>query len=362
MPRSRVRDRNAQLACSTGRHTGMCAAQTLEGATLPVGLSDLTEPPERVFVRGVLPRGPRVGIVGTRHPSQEAADYARELARHLAERGVAIVSGGAEGIDAAAHEGALDVGGVTVVVAPSSWDAPFPKQHAELFERIVAGGGAHLSAFESGVVARRHQFFLRNSMLVALSHVLVVAEAPLRSGARNAARWARELGRPCFVVPSAPWNPRGLGGIQELQFGARALAAPGDILRCLSERQLHAVGQSLSFCPRRVGSQPPSELEAAKAPASRPNNPPTSQETPGKKQRTKKKRISKGQGGGGSGVALSALERRILAALEAAGQFPDDIAAATELGIAEVNHGILLLLLKGAVAQGFDGKVTSTRR
>lgn len=326
---------------------------------MPVGLSDLAKPPERVFVRGVLPRGPRVGIVGTRYPSEEAADYARELARHLAERGVAIVSGGAEGIDAAAHEGALDVRGVTVVVAPSSWDAPFPKQHAELFERIVAGGGAHLSAFETGVAARRHQFFFRNSMLVALSHVLIVVEAPLRSGARNAARWARELGRPCFVVPSAPWNAKGLGGIRELQFGARALASPADVLRSLAERQLHAIGPGLRVI------QPPSELGAASAPEARPNNPqtsPNSKKQTSEKSENKKKRRSKGKGGGGSAAALSALEQRILTALETSAQFPDDIAASTELGIAEVNHGILLLLLKGAVAQGFDGKVTSARR
>ena len=215
--------------------------RALEGAALPPGLRDLPEPPTRLFVHGAVPRGPCVGVVGTRTPSPEAVDYARQLACRLAERGVAIVSGGADGIDAAAHMGALDAGGVTLVVAPSSFEHPYPEHHAELFAQIVASGGGYLSPFAEGVAPRRPQFFFRNSLLVAISHALVVVEAPLRSGARNAALWARRLQRPWFVVPAVPWNPLGLGCIAELKLGGRPLSGPDEILRLLEERQLHPI-------------------------------------------------------------------------------------------------------------------------
>ena len=129
----------ALIGFITGQRTGRALWQARD--------VDLPQPPEKLFIHGQLPPGPCVAIVGTRHPTPEARDYAVELAARLAERGVAIVSGGAEGIDAAAHEGALKVGGTTLVVGPSSFDRPFPEEHGALFERIVASGGAYLSAY-----------------------------------------------------------------------------------------------------------------------------------------------------------------------------------------------------------------------
>ena len=93
----------------------------LTGAEYPPRLRDLPDPP-RVWVTGELPRAQSVAIVGTRRPSAEGRTFARSLSASLASEGVIILSGGAEGIDAAAHEGALDARGVTVVVAPSAFD------------------------------------------------------------------------------------------------------------------------------------------------------------------------------------------------------------------------------------------------
>jgi len=218
------------------------ADRCLTGSALPGRLRDLEAPPERLFLRGELPRGPKVAIVGTRHPTDAYACFAYELARDLAEAGVAVLSGGAEGIDTEAHRGALAARGVTVVVAPAGFERPFPEQNAELFRQIVAEGGAYLSLLEPNCAATRGIFFARNACLVALAHLVVMVESPIRSGARNAAAHARRLGRPLFVVPAPPWHGNGRGCLAELQLGAQVLLSVKDLLRALRDQNLHAVG------------------------------------------------------------------------------------------------------------------------
>jgi DNA processing protein len=213
----------------------------LTGCALPLRLADLKAPPERLFLRGELPRGPAVAIVGTRRPSDAYASFAHELACQLSEAGVAVLSGGAKGIDTEAHRGALAAGGVTVVVAPAGFHRPYPQQNAELFRQVVAQGGAYLSLPEPNCPAPRGIFFARNACLVALAHLVVVVESPLRSGARNAAKWARRLGRPLFVVPAAPWHAKGRGCLAELQRGAQLLVSVKDLLKALRDQNLHAV-------------------------------------------------------------------------------------------------------------------------
>ena len=145
------------------------------------------------------------------------------------------------GIDTAAHEGALDVGGVTVVVTVPGISKPYPEQNGPLFRRVVASGGAYLSLFPEYAVAERARFFARNACLVALAHAVVVAQTRYVGGARNAAKWARRLGRPLFVVPHSPWVKEGNGAIQELRLGGRPLDSAKDMLRFLHDSALHAV-------------------------------------------------------------------------------------------------------------------------
>jgi DNA processing protein len=213
----------------------------LRGAGLPPRLLDLPSPPATLFVRGELPRGASVSIVGTRYPSPAGRRYARTLARELAQEGVAVLSGGALGIDAAAHRGALDAGGITVVVAPSGWERPSPKEHRLLFRRAVQTGGAHVSLVPATAPAIPANYFARNAVLAALAHVVVVVEAPFRSGARNTARTARELGRPLFVCAAPPWHDAGHGCTLEVRLGARPLLSTKDILRQLVEQRAHPV-------------------------------------------------------------------------------------------------------------------------
>jgi hypothetical protein len=116
-------------------------------ADYPEGLRSLAPPPA-LRVRGEVPRGPAIAIVGTRTPSEPARDWARAAAEALSRRGLVVWSGGAVGVDAAAHEGALDAGAPTVVVLGSGLDAPFPPQNRELFDRIPARGGGLVAIFD----------------------------------------------------------------------------------------------------------------------------------------------------------------------------------------------------------------------
>lgn len=225
----------------------MTTAVRLSGAALPTRLLDLEEPPSELFVHGELPRGPAVAIVGTRQPTENARRFAYELGWRLARAGVAVLSGGAVGIDLAAHEGAFDATGRTVIVAPAGFHNPYPKEHADFFERVVERGGCYVSLVSDDESADRAGFFPRNRCLVALSHVTVLVEAPFRSGARNAAAAARQLGRPLFVVPAVPWNPRGRGCIEELKVGAKVLGSVRDILDELGRQLLHPIPER----PRR---------------------------------------------------------------------------------------------------------------
>jgi len=244
---------------------GPGAPRELTGEWLPPRLRDLPSPPERLFLHGELPRGPAVAVVGTRDPSAEAVSFTRAFAAELAAEGVAILSGGAKGIDTAAHEGALDVGGVTVVVTPAGFSHPYPKENADLYKRVVSTGGAYLSLFPDDVVAGRPHFFARNSCLVALAHAVVVTQSPFISGAANAAKWARRLGRPLFVVPHSPWVTQGKGAIQELRRGGRPLDRSQEVLKLLRSSGLHPLPAPPSqgeLWPAAAPADPDPVLEA----------------------------------------------------------------------------------------------------
>jgi DNA processing protein len=199
--------------------------------TYPPELAALGDPV--IYLRGRLPTAQGVAIVGTRQPSEEAVGFTRALAGALARQGLAIWSGGAVGIDAAAHEAALDAGGVTVLVAGGGLDRPYPPQHRGLFEQVVARGGALLARVPDGTPPMAPWFLARNEVLAALTVATIVVQAGLKSGARSTAAAARRLGRPLLVVPQAPWDDRGRGCALELSRGAVAVTRAEDVLEAL---------------------------------------------------------------------------------------------------------------------------------
>lgn len=139
-------------------------------------------------------------IVGTRAATAYGEHVAADLAAGLAERNVAVVSGGAYGIDGAAHRAALGLDGVTVAVLACGIDVPYPAGHSALLHRI-AGTGLVISEYPPGVRPARHRFLTRNRLVAALSGATVVVEAGLRSGAANTAAWAEAMGRVVCAVP-----------------------------------------------------------------------------------------------------------------------------------------------------------------
>lgn len=225
----------------------------LERREWPRRLFELAEPPAALYLSGALPGPPYVAVVGTRRPTSEGGAFAQELAGELARAGVGVLSGGAVGIDAAVHRGVLDAGCCTLVVAPAGWHKPFPPEHADLFREVVSRGGGYLSCCPPDQVATRPRFFLRNACLVAMAHAVVVVEAGYRSGARNAAKHARVLGRKLFAVPSAPWVPTGRGCIAELKAGAAPLESAKDVLAYLASQNLHVLGPQLGLPLAELG-------------------------------------------------------------------------------------------------------------
>jgi DNA processing protein len=202
----------------------------------PPALADLGtsgRPPPTLWIRGTLPVQPAVAIVGTRQASDAALAFARTLAAELAAQGIAVWSGGAAGVDAAAHEGALDAGGVTVLVAGGGLDRPYPPQHRGLFERVVAAGGALVARVPDGTPPMAPLFLLRNEVLAALTLATVVVEAGLESGARSTVAAARRLGRHVCVVPHPPWDERGAGCALELVKGAVPVVSSAEVLATL---------------------------------------------------------------------------------------------------------------------------------
>ncbi len=173
----------------------------------------------------------RVAVVGSREALPGSLVFARALAGDLARAGVVVVSGGAIGVDRAAHEGALDAGGATWLVAPHGKDHVSPKQNEDLFARVAASpGSAVVYPFRDDVGCDKLTPRARNGVLVALADEIVVVQAKLKSGSRNAASWARSLGRPVWVLP----GPEGVwfaGSAAELARGARPLQASPELFR-----------------------------------------------------------------------------------------------------------------------------------
>lgn len=179
-------------------------------------------------VRGVLRAGPAVAVVGARAASGKGMERAHTIGKHLAATGVQVVSGGALGIDGAAHRGALAGGGTTTVVLGSGIDVLYPSRHAGLFHQIVEGGGALVSMFPSGLAPRPSTFVQRNPLISALADVVVVVEADVRSGSLSTARAAVEQGRLVAAWPGSRGTDRLLGN------GAALVETPADVTAALA--------------------------------------------------------------------------------------------------------------------------------
>lgn len=195
----------------------------------PERLRGVPDAPATLHVRGVWPdRRPVLALVGARAASGHGIALARELASDLARAGALVISGGAVGIDAAAHRGALEVGAPTVAVLATGLDAPYPAHHRPLFDAIVAGGGALVTPFQPGVPLRRWHFPRRNQVMAGLADAVLVVEAAVTSGSLYTAQAARRYGRLLAACPGTA------GANALLCQGAALVRSAGDLLAALA--------------------------------------------------------------------------------------------------------------------------------
>ncbi len=204
---------------------------TQRDAEYPSLLKQIASPPLVLYVRGKLdPRDSHsVGIVGSRRTTLYGRETAQKLAIQLAHCGMTVTSGGARGIDTAAHEGALKIQGRTVAVVGCGLDVIYPPENKELFEKIAATG-AVISEFPFGTEPDKQTFPMRNRIISGMSLGVVVVEASLTSGALITVNFASEQGRQIFAVPGRIDSPLSKGPHRLIQEGAKLVEDAEDIL------------------------------------------------------------------------------------------------------------------------------------
>jgi len=197
----------------------------------PPLLAEVSDAPIGLFVRGdpALLSLPQLAIVGSRNPTAGGRDNATSFAAHLARCGLAVTSGLAIGIDAAAHQGALAAEGITVAVCGTGLDIDYPFANSAL-AATIAKRGALVSEFPLGMPALQANFPRRNRIISGLTLGTLVVEAAVRSGSLITARLAAEQGREVFAIPGSIHNPLARGCHQLIRQGAKLVETADDIL------------------------------------------------------------------------------------------------------------------------------------
>ena len=269
----------------------------------PASLGDLAAPPEQLHLLGrpellAAPHG-LVAIVGTRNSTTYGERVADGLGYAFAAAGVPVVSGMARGIDAAAHRGALRAGGRTIAVLGTGVDVPYPAGHRALHEAI-ASAGLVIAEQSPGSPAHPGSFPRRNRIIAALARLVIVVEAPHKSGAMNTVEQATSLGRAVAAVPGPIDSPQSAG--------ANWLLSTGGQVVCGVEDALSLMGVHASALP------PTHDLEP--------------------------------------------VEADVLAGVPSGGAYVDEVAIASRLPVRQAGIVLTSLELKGRVWLGSDGRVS----
>lgn len=279
----------------------------------PKLLREIHDPPIGLYQKGdyAFDR-PCIALVGSRRTTLYGQTVAEKLARQLAGMGFCVVSGLARGIDTAAHEGALAVGGRTVAVIGTGLDIIYPSENLGLYRRI-AESGAVLSEFPFGRKADRQSFAMRNRIVSGMCEAIVVVESDVDGGAMITARFAGEQGRLIFAVPGRIDQPTSAGCHQLIRDGATLLTSVDDILSELNYLE--------GLRPAAIPPKPGAAAEVTGAPE------------------------------------LAADEKAVLEQLRGGSMAAaDDIAAAAGLSIAGTSAALMMLELKKLVTRHADGR------
>jgi DNA processing protein len=226
-------------------------------ARFPPLLRALDDCPIALYVDGDIDvlGDPQLAVVGSRNPTAQGRATAFEFCEYLAQVGLTITSGGAEGIDAEAHRGALAASGFTVAVLGTGADVSYPRSNRDLHAEIAAHG-ALVSELPLGAPPRREHFPRRNRLIAGLSLGTLVVEAATRSGSLVTARRAGDYGREVFAIPGSIHNPMARGCHQLIRQGAKLTESAADIL---AELQLSAYLPVTHAVRRAQGERPVGE-------------------------------------------------------------------------------------------------------
>ena len=278
----------------------------------PAALKTIYDCPALLYVRGSLEATDAiaVGLVGSRNCTHYGMEQAERFGELLAQAGLTVVSGGARGIDTAGHRGALAAGGRTIAVMGCGLCKTYPRENAELFDRIAADGrGAVISEQPMRTDIRAGNFHSRNRIISGLSLGVLVVEAARRSGALITARQAAEQGRDVFALPGRADSPMSAGTNSLIRDGAILATSLDDILEHLGE-----VGERMGVAPADAAAAGDSNFEKL---------PPGLDET----------------------------ETSLLTALTGGTMNLDELVRHTDLPSGQVAAVMTMLVLKGAVTQ-----------
>lgn len=298
----------------------------IDDSAYPEALRALPNPPHTLTTSGPLETQRAVAIVGSREACDESLVFAYDLAFHLAKAGVLVVSGGAVGVDGAAHHGAIAAGGATWVVSPTGKDRIYPPQHRQLFAEIAKSSRSRMIwCFPDRECQTRDTLRYRNGVLAALTEALVVVQAHFRSGSRNAAAWARGMNRPVWAVTAAPWMSEFCGSLAEIrQRTAQPLCSAAQLFGSMGLRPPTGIVDGARR-PQKNDRAPISRVapEAPPKPVARSSSPPE------------------------ENLIISKMLTRPL--------HIDEIAERTALSTASTVTALLTLSLKDVVVEGPDG-------
>ncbi len=241
---------------------GLCHILRINDDSYPLLLKEISDPPPVLFVRGSLPviSSLQLAMVGSRNPSPVGKKIADDFSRHMTMTGLTITSGLALGIDAASHQGALDVKGKTVAVTGTGLDRVYPARHKRLAEMILDGGGALVSEFPPGTKAHASNFPRRNRIISGLSLGVLVVEAAINSGSLITARLALEQGREVFAIPGSIHNPLAKGCNGLIRQGAKLVETAQDVI---DELDQYRGEREIAPCLEATESLEKEEIDAA---------------------------------------------------------------------------------------------------
>ncbi len=233
-------------------------------ADLPTSLRNIHTPPKQLYVSASadntfreLMKHPRVAIVGSRRVTPYGHAVTRKFASELAARGVVIISGLAYGVDAIAHQAAVEAGGLALAVLPSPVESVYPAVNRPLAERILRNGGALVSEYPDGMPCLKQNFVARNRIVSGLANALLITEAAEDSGTMHTARFALEQGSDVLAVPGNITSPTSVGTNNLIKSGALPITEINDIMHAL---KLGATAEGSETKSRIRGANPSEQI------------------------------------------------------------------------------------------------------